>query len=113
MQLPIDDEQMIPLTDVPDLLWMPRPRGRKIHVSTIVRWATRGRQGIRLATLKVGSRLCTTRSALLAFFRAKNTASVGLGCDTPTPRQRQRQINRAAAEAAEILGTNFKSGGAA
>src|SRR5688500_16533049 len=67
------NETPVPLGRVPrqftDII--PRRRNdRRVHVSTIHRWATRGANGERLAVVRIGGSLCTTRSALLAFFAA-------------------------------------------
>ena len=43
-----------------------RRRGRKVHVSTLYRWATSGCKGVRLETLQVGGCCCTSREAASA-----------------------------------------------
>ena len=45
-----------------------RRRGRKPHVSTVYRWATRGSHGCVLDTLRTPGGLCTTKEALRRFF---------------------------------------------
>ncbi|WP_390622211.1 DUF1580 domain-containing protein [Tautonia marina] len=58
---------MIALADVPGIL--PKRRGgRKVHTSTVWRWAMKGYRGTRLETLRVGGTLCTSREALERFF---------------------------------------------
>jgi hypothetical protein len=53
-------ESPIPLTQVPLLSWLPKRRGRrKIHVSTIFRWACQGLHGQRLEAIRIGGSLCT------------------------------------------------------
>jgi len=48
----------------------PRHReGRKVHRSTVSRWATRGVRGCVLETLRTPSGLCTTKQALARFFQ--------------------------------------------
>jgi hypothetical protein len=70
-------EHLVPLSDVPSLL-PPRPNGRRLHFSTIWRWATRGvRGGIRLATVRIGGATYTSREAIQRF--ADELA------DAPTP----------------------------
>lgn len=44
-----------------------RPGGKKPHVATLYRWATRGLRGIRLETIRVGGTLCTSLEALQRF----------------------------------------------
>src|SRR4051812_24462958 len=68
-------ERLIPLREVPALSFMPRPRGKRLHHSTIQRWAdSRGPR--RLQTLKVGSVRVTTESYLMAFFASADQAGV-------------------------------------
>jgi hypothetical protein len=60
---------LIPLAQVPSLPFIPHRRcGRKLHVSTIFRWAQRGVNGVRLEVLRAGGSLCTTVEALQQFF---------------------------------------------
>lgn len=48
---------------------LPRRRaGKKAHVSTLYRWATRGVRGCVLETIQVGGTSCTSREALQRFF---------------------------------------------
>jgi hypothetical protein len=54
-----------------------RRRGRKPHVSTVYRWATRGSHGILLETLRTPGGLCTTKEALQRFF-SQLTSSTAL-----------------------------------
>ena len=88
-------EQPIPLADVPkEIRWLPRRRtGKKHHISTIFRWASRGVRGIRLETISVGGTKCTSEEALKRFF-----ARLDGQPDRPEmPRQRQREIAAAKA----------------
>ena len=41
--------------------------GKRIHPSTLYRWARTGFSGVRLETIRVGRRLCTSRQALQRF----------------------------------------------
>ena len=45
-----------------------RRQGRKPHVSTLQRWATRGCRGVVLETLRTPSGRCTTAQAIQRFF---------------------------------------------
>src|SRR4051794_14831263 len=45
-----------------------RRKGRKTHVSTLYRWATKGCRGNVLETLQVGGTRCTSSEALQRFF---------------------------------------------
>lgn len=44
-------------------------RGRKVHRTTVFRWATSGVRGCVLETLRTPAGLCTTKQALARFFQ--------------------------------------------
>ena len=58
-------EQLIALREVPLLL--PRRRGKKVHYSTVFRWATKGAHGRVLESKLIGGVRYTTRGALNRF----------------------------------------------
>jgi hypothetical protein len=91
-------EEPIALRDLPREKFMPRGRGRKgqrrpLHWSVPYRWATAGKDGRQLETLKTPTGTVTTRSACLRFFAA---LSGGEGATVTTPGQVRRE--HAAAE---------------
>lgn len=45
-----------------------RRRGKRIHPSTLFRWALHGCRGVRLEVTRVGGTLCSSRDALARFF---------------------------------------------
>jgi hypothetical protein len=47
--------------------------GRRPDVSTLWRWAMRGRRGVRLETIQIGGSRCTSREAILRFFTRIST----------------------------------------
>lgn len=49
--------------------------GRRVHLSTALRWAQRGCHGIRLKTWMVGGRRLTTERAVRAFVDATTQAT--------------------------------------
>lgn len=59
-------EQSIALSDAPK--YLPKRNGKKVHYSTIYRWATKGARGKVLESTLVGGVRYTTREALLRFF---------------------------------------------
>src|SRR5690349_20185901 len=61
-------KRFVALSDVPVLPQMPRRCGRRIHPSTIYRWAIRGVRGVRLEAVRVGVTVCTTEGALQRYF---------------------------------------------
>jgi hypothetical protein len=61
------DETILPLADAAKGL--PRRRGgRRVHPSTLHRWATAGCRGVRLEIIQIGGTRCTSREALQRFF---------------------------------------------
>ena len=62
-------EKPIPLSQVPDLAWLPRRRrGRKLNPSTPFRWAQHGLAGVKLEVIQLAGTKCTSEAALLRFF---------------------------------------------
>src|SRR5262249_8873929 len=97
--MPIDlSEELIPLTQVPALPFVPRRRrGKKLNQATVFRWAHTGVRSVRLETIRFGGTLCTTQGALLEFFRRLTPESNAPPAQSPrTPGQRQRASERAA-----------------
>jgi len=91
------DQELIPLSQVPRLPFMPRPRqGKKMAVSTIFRWAQRGIGGVKLEVIRVGGTQCTTVQALQDFFQA-TAAGVATTTQQPSPK-RQQELARVARE---------------
>jgi hypothetical protein len=97
-------EPLIPLTQVPRLSFIPRRRaGKKLNAATAFRWASSGIRGVRLEVVRFGGTLCTTKAALLAFFRSLATTNHGVPSPMPrTPRQQQRGCDRATKELEKI-----------
>ena len=63
----LQNEHVLPLRVAAKRL--PRQRaGRKVHVSTLYRWAHDGLRGVRLETIYVGGTVCTSLEALQRFF---------------------------------------------
>lgn len=88
--------KLIPLSQVPRLNFLPcRRNGRKLHPSTVFRWAQRGLRGVKLQVVRVGGTLCTTEDALCRFFEQLTG-----GVNTPPPIKRNRaQVQRELDEA--------------
>ena len=59
------EETIIPLLEAPQ--YLPRRRGKKVHISTLFRWAKKGTAGKRLETVKIGGTRCTSLEALQRF----------------------------------------------
>ena len=72
MSLDFTKEQAIPLSDVPR--YVPKRRGKKVHYSTVYRWATKGARGRVLETMLSGGLRYTTIEAVGRFLTAKPSA---------------------------------------
>ena len=99
----IANEHLIPLREVPKCL-PPRPTGRRIHISAVYRWMTRGLHGIRLETVKIGGTTYTSQEALQRFADELST----IAPNPPTSPKakiltRQRQLDQAARQVKSIL----------
>lgn len=78
---------------------LPPFNGKRVHPSTLWRWARRGCRGVRLETLRLGGRFVTSVEALDRFGKALAEQDLP---DRPAPtprantsRQRQRSIQQA------------------
>ena len=84
----INTESLVSFAEVP--AWLPRRRGnRRVHVSTIHRWARRGCRGVRLEFIQVGGTMCTSTEAIQRFCdRLTNQAPTAheQHATPPTPR---------------------------
>jgi len=65
VQVSLQNETLITLSDVANHL--PKRRGRKVHYSTIFRWAKKGVRGRILETMLIGGIRYTTLEALARF----------------------------------------------
>ena len=62
-------ERPIPLSQVPDIAWIPRRRqGRKLNKCTAFRWAQQGIAGVKLEVIQLAGTKCTSEQALARFF---------------------------------------------
>lgn len=79
-------------------LWGRRRGGKRLHIATICRWASRGVAGVRLATVTVGATRCTTEAACRQFIIDVSRARAGEMVPAPElPRVTNRRAERAAA----------------
>jgi hypothetical protein len=82
----------------------PARGGRKTHISTVLRWITRGARApdgtrVKLEAIRLGGRWFTTRQALARFAEALTPRLDSAPAAAPRPRsRRQRASDRAAAE---------------
>ena len=97
-------EKLIRLSDVPELL-PPRANGKRVHVSAVYRWVSRGVRGVRLESVTIGG---TTYTSLEALQRHADRLSEGRAGEpdvsAPSTKTRQHQIDRASQRVNSILG---------
>jgi hypothetical protein len=91
--MPIDPikEKTFPVKECPGRIAY-QNKGRRVHVSTVWRWITRGLRGVKLETVKIGGTTCTSEEALRRFF-----AALSAGRQQPATRsnaERQAQVER-------------------
>lgn len=65
MAIDLQSETVVSLTQATKAL--PPIDGRRIHVSTLWRWARKGVRGVRLEHIRLGHRVCTSLEALNRF----------------------------------------------
>lgn len=95
-------DDLVALIDIPKVL--PPRNGKRVHKSTVFRWASRGVRGHTLETVAIGGRTFTSREALDRFLKALNAGSRG---EVPTNRSRraaQDRLRQAEADEAAALG---------
>jgi len=93
----IQSEEVVSLTEAARSKYLPRRReGKRPHVATLFRWASRGVRGVVLETIQCGGTRCTSVEALQRFFERCSDP------DTITPirstRTREREILKAEGE---------------
>ena len=95
----LTSESVLSLTEAAKAL--PRRRaGKRPHVATLYRWASRGLRGVKLETLQVGGTLCTSTEALQRFFERLGTPATAT--DQPAPESRARMLQKAAQRLREM-----------
>ena len=70
--LPLNPAKFVPIHDVPAMLPV-RPNGKRVHISAVYRWASKGVRGVRLQTVRIAGALYTTREAVEDFINAAAT----------------------------------------
>ena len=100
----LEHENLIPIRSVPRRI-PPRRNGRRVHISAVYRWVSRGVRGVRLEAIKIGGTAYTSLEALQRFGDRLNADTGGQAHpDVVTPRARQREIERAARAVEKELG---------
>lgn len=93
----LQEEVVLTLLEVTKAL--PSFNGKRLHVSSVWRWARRGVKGVKLETRRIGARYVTSMEALERFTKALSeiepdspTQRRAKHLPTPSERQRQRDI---------------------
>ena len=76
------------------------PDGRRPGFSTWWRWSTYGVRGVKLETILIGGRRCTTAEAVQRFFDRVTAAADGTQAPSRTTRERDAAIALAEARCA-------------
>ena len=102
----LDQKNLLSFRDA--AAYLPQRNGRRIHVSSLYRWATRGVRSVILGTLQVGGYRFTSKEALQRFadrLTEARTAPEWSGARRPfrrrTAKQREEAIRRAEKELAK------------
>jgi hypothetical protein len=100
----LSTENLISLREAPRHL-PTRPNGKRVHISAVYRWVSRGVRGVKLEALKIGGSTYTSVEALQRF----GDRLTGDTLEQPpaaqaTPRQREREIEQAAEAVQRQLG---------
>lgn len=102
MAIELDKEEALSLTAASRVV--PPVDGRHVSTCSVWRWCTKGLAGVRLESIWIGKRLCTTREALGRFFNAvseaKRNAAVPPAVMPPVPPTRSEAARRHAIERA-------------
>ena len=99
----IEHETLIPIGEVPRRL-PPRSNGKRVHISAVYRWMSRGVRGIKLEVVKVGGSTYTTLEALQRFADWLSAKTNNDGAMNISSCSRQREIEKAQQEVEKILG---------
>jgi len=91
----VNEEQLLTLEEVTKRL--PGRDGKRLHISSVFRWAQKGVAGVRLEVVKVGGRTYTTEESLQRFADQVTAARNGnpIPTATRTSAQRRRASERA------------------
>ena len=112
MAIDASREAILPFFQVPDEL--PRRRkGRKIHLTTIYRWASTGCRGVVLESTLCGATRCTSREALNRFFeRLTEVRRLGAGATSSTKPEPVRRSSAQCLRDSERAGRILEESGA-
>lgn len=94
-------EKPIPFDQLPPEV-IPGRGGNPVHIVTLNLWRTRGVNGVKLETILIGARRCTSIEALNRFYQAVTRAADGerpmLAIGNRTRREKNKAVRDAMAE---------------
>jgi len=99
----IDHENLIPIREVPRRL-PPRPNGKRVHISAVYRWMSRGIHGVVLESAKIGGSVYTSSEAIQRW--AEQLSAIRFSrpaCERETTRARERQLDQTSRSLQNIL----------
>ncbi|HUP80984.1 MAG TPA: DUF1580 domain-containing protein [Pirellula sp.] len=96
----LTNETLLPLVQA-----VQEATGQRPHLSTVLRWGSRGSAGIKLETVCLGGRKYSSKEAALRFVESVTEAKAGgtPATSTVTPRQSERAADRSAKKLADRL----------
>jgi hypothetical protein len=100
MSIDLVSEEVLSLTDAAKTL--PLVHGRRLHPSTLWRWARKGIRGVRLDYVRLGRSIVTTRRALSDFAARLAAADAEPGTPAAPPQRPPRRPRSEARRADDI-----------
>jgi hypothetical protein len=94
-------EKPVPLDEI--YVEVPGRNGKPAHPITLERWGKVGVRGVRLETVMIGCRRCTTREALARFYQRVTNAADGKRPVAPSSTRTRREIAKAVRKAVDEL----------
>lgn len=95
----IENEKLFPLVKAVE-----EATGRRVHLSTVLRWTQRGSKGVRLESRVLGGRRLTSVEAVRRFMNATTQAAEPVEIVIPT-KAREKAKEKAAKRLAELVGS--------
>lgn len=95
----LQNENLFSLVDA-----VQKATGRRPHLSTCMRWCSKGSGGIRLECTVLGGRRLTSPESVLRYMAAVTEKRDGKYEPITTPRQSERAADKSAKKLAERLG---------
>jgi len=98
----ITSENLIPLIKVPSHLPR-RATGKKIHISVVYRWVSRGLRGVQLESIRIGGTAYTSTEAIQRFGERLTESGSPPQKKRNAAKSRQKQIDQAAQQVKKLM----------